>query len=149
MKLLTRKLAAIAFATTSALLIAYTVYLSSVPAFYFSYDSEHSALWRYEGKSVLIICGFMLIEAAITGAALLAPWPRALWLRCAIGFVPLFAANVLAMMAVLHMPLYVLFHHSLLAIWLLVVIVAAVGSIIIRVRTRARAKLGARAISNK
>jgi len=114
----TRKIttATVALATLAA--VGFAVYLSLDPDNYFFYGPDDRAKWVYHPGSVAFVCSFMLAEAALTLLALIASRPQALWLRCLLGLALLGPWALLSTMAVMHVPVYTLFHH--LWVWSLV-----------------------------
>src|SRR5687768_1286437 len=92
----------------TAAAIAFVVYLSLDPANYFFYRTEDRAKWVYRPAGVVEVGAFMLAEAAVMLAALVATWPRVLWLRCIVPLGLLYA--FFCFLPVIHMPAYVMFH---------------------------------------
>ena len=110
--------------------MAFTIRLSLDPNNYFFHRGEDRATWVYDPRHVALITGLMLVEAACAGAALFSPWPRAMWLRCLLSLLVLAPWALTVTPFVIHMPLYVLFHH--LWVWLLVLmlVLSALGSLL-------------------
>jgi hypothetical protein len=131
-------------ATLGAIGIA--IHLSLDPKNYFSYSSQDRASWVHDTRHVVLINGLMLAEAVCAGAALFSPRPRAMWLRCFLGLIVLAPWALTVTPFVLHMPLYVLFHH--LWVWLLILtlIFVALGSMLHQLLMHLRqSRLAARA----
>jgi hypothetical protein len=114
------------------LLLGQCVHLSRNPDNYFFYNDEQRARWRFDEAHVALVCVCMLTEAVITGAALLSSRPRALWLRCALALALLTPFAAMSLPAVIHMPMHVIFHHGVLLVWLLALLVGFCGALWLR-----------------
>lgn len=134
----TRSTIALLFALATLAAIAYTVHLSLGPQHYFFRNPEDRASWLHEPSNVALVCGVMLIEAAVACLAMVATRPKQLWARCLIGLLLLGPWALFSTMLVVHVPGYILFHH--LWVWLLVLVltISLSGSIIRQLYFRIR-----------
>src|SRR6266508_2446652 len=110
--------------------IAFTINLSLDPKNYSFHPREGRASWVYDTRHVVLITGLMLAAAVCAGAALFSPRPRAMWLRCLLGLLVLVPWALTVTPFVIHMPLYVLFHHLWVWLLILMLILAALGSML-------------------
>ena len=121
-----RLIAVVLAATAGA--IGFALYLSFDPDSYFFYTAEDRARWRFSTGHVLLVCGIMLAEAVIWGAALLSTFPRRLWLRCLLALAVLVPWGLYTLQIVMHAPLYVHFHHLWLWLVILSLVIGAITS---------------------
>ncbi|MBP6748076.1 MAG: hypothetical protein KA144_00435 [Xanthomonadaceae bacterium] len=122
-----RRIVAIVFAIATALAIANMVRISLDPRQYFRYRGGDFAGWAWEPLGVAIVAALMAIEAALAYWALVGRRPRSAGWRFIAGLAVLLPWSLLSMIASMHMPGYVLFHH--LWVWLLtfVLLIASAG----------------------
>lgn len=122
-----RRIVAIVFVVATALAIANMVRISLDPTQYFRHRGGDSGEWTWAPLGVAIVGALMAIEAALACWALVGRRPRnAVW-RCVAGLAVLLPWSLLSMVASMHMPGYVLFHHFW--VWLLtfVLMIASTG----------------------
>lgn len=112
-----RTVVAIVFAIATALAIANMVRISLDPTQYFRYRGGDSGDWAWEPLGVAIVGALMAIEAALACWTVIGRRPRSAAWRYAAGLAVLLPWSLLSMIASMHMPGYVLFHH--LWVWLL------------------------------
>ena len=108
--------------------VGFTLYLSLDPDSYFFYTAEDRARWQFRPGHVLLVCGVMLAEALIWGAALLSIRPRCLWVRCLLALAVLVPWGLYTIQIVMHAPVYVHFHHLWLWLVILSLVVTAIAS---------------------
>lgn len=121
-----RLTAVVLMATAGA--IGFVLYLSLNPDRYFFYTAEDRARWQYSTEHVLLVCGIMLAEGLISGAALLSTRPGRLWVRCLIALAVLIPWGLYTIQIVMHAPVYVHFHHLWLWLVILSLVVTAIAS---------------------
>ena len=108
--------------------VGFVVFLSLDPDSYFFYTPEARAAWTFSPGHVAMVCGIMIAEAAIWGAALISTRPRYLWLRSLLALVLLVPWGLFTVQIVMHAPRYVHFHHLWLWLVILSLVVAAIAS---------------------
>src|SRR5262245_32538615 len=89
--------------------VGVSVYLSLDPKSYYFPLGENRTSWVYDSRHVMLISGLMLVESVCAGAALFAPRPRMLWLRCLLGLLVLVPWALIVTPVVIHVPRYVTF----------------------------------------
>jgi len=136
------KVIALAAAVLTAVAIGMAVASSLDPHQYFYYRPEDRSRWTYDSASVLLACLFMLVAATIATAALIAPWPRLLALRCTLALLLLVPWGMFSTQFVLHAPGYVFIHHLWLLFIILVVLLAGLGSLVRYVALAIRGRSG-------
>ena len=136
-----RKICLFLYLATALLAVLYAVYLSLDVDNYFFYTEKHRATWEYSLGHVAVVCSIMLVEAAVAFLAVFALRPRWLWMRCSLGFLVLGLWAAWSATVVMHMPVYVIFHH--LWVWMLIalLIVVAVGAVARQLYLRFRTKV--------
>lgn len=122
-----RRIIVMLFAATTVSAVGFAVYVSLDPDKYFFYWSEDRAKWVYHPGPVAFVICLMLAEAGLALAALIAPRPRRLWIRCFLALALLAAPAAIATVLVIHAPFYMLVHHTW--VWLLIAVLTLVAAV--------------------
>ncbi len=120
-----RKWIAISIAILTMSSVLFATYLSLDPENYFFYTDEDRLVWTWDPLYVAIVCGIMILGAAIASAAFFLARPSRLWLRCVLALIIIGPWTWTSTLAVMHMPMFVMIHH--LWFWLLTIVVIIVG----------------------
>ena len=114
-----------AAALLTVVAIGLAVFVSLDPRHYFFYRAEDRAAWTYDLANVALVGTIMLAAAAIVTAALIAPRPQSIAVRCVLALLLLVPWAFYSTAFVVHVPGYILVHH--LWVWLLIVILLLVA----------------------
>ena len=105
--------------------VLFATYLSLDPANYFFYTDADRLDWTWDPLYVAIVCGIMILGAAIAFAAFFLARPSRLWLRCVLALLIIGPWTWTSTLAVVHMPMFVIVHHFWF--WFVTIVVVIVG----------------------
>jgi len=82
--------------------VGFVVFLSLDPNSYFFYTPEARAAWTFSPGHVAMVCGIVVAEAAIWGAAFISTRPKYLWLRSVLALILLVPWGLFTVQIVMH-----------------------------------------------